>query len=170
MHLSIHGMSHFHCLVDEEMVVSPVLLWFSRINSPLVLHLHPSLFCLTDQWSHHRGCLFGHFESLVHHFLTCTLIMPPVYISVNWQWISVGVTYFTNVSHMTVFAGQSFQYYCHYLSPYFMNGIWLTSAPFIACYPTCAKHSTWVKQRLLSREPYLFNMLGICIWQEHGCE
>jgi len=99
-------------------------------------------------------------------FFWCTVIMPPVYTFANWQWISMGETYFTKLNHLTVFAGQSFQCYCHYISTYTMN-IWLTLAPSGVCYPyhTCyllpKKNYTWVTQRLLSREPYFFNMLGI---------
>jgi hypothetical protein len=140
MHLSLLGMNHFHCLIGVEMVVSQELLWFFRIGCPLVLHLHPTMLYQTDQWyHHHRWCLSGHFESLIHLFLTCTLIMPPVYTFVNWQRISMGETYFTKLNHLTVFAGQSFQCYCHYISTYTMNSIWLTVTPSAACYPyyTC---------------------------------
>jgi hypothetical protein len=130
--------------------------------------------CQTDQWYHHRGCLSGHYESLVYHIPTCTLIMPPVYTSVNWQWISLEETYLTKLDHLTVIAGQSFLFCCHYISSYTMNSIWLALALSVACYPplhmlrSTKKTQYWVIQRLLSREPYLFNMLGICIWGEHG--
>jgi hypothetical protein len=108
--------------------------------------------------------IFQHVLSLCHQ---CT----PLLIDSEFQWRKLT----SPNSIIWLFAGQSFQFCCHYISTYTMNSIWLAFAPSVACYPplqvlpSTKKTQYWVTQRVLYRETYLFNMLGICIWGEHGC-
>lgn len=117
----------------------------------------------------------GPFSNSLHHSVMChTRIIPPSYISINWQSISMRETYYQHkqIHPTNFFMGPSFQTYCNCTSVYSLYSIrltdWLTDPGTIRCMlplpqePPCTKKNTWLTWNLQQREPYVLNMPCSC--------